>query len=487
MISLPVLILCSLLLYTAHARCKNNAFFTSPIIKVTGETNPYHVLATKDSATAYCQLQGFAKAGHIIKIASSVSVGLEIVDLSTGSTCPDKKGSRCKIILSVECIPKVGGSQCQMDADGNIGYGNQGSNNFGSFNQGSDNVGNGNHGANSLGCQNHGADQQGVGNAGQSNTGCYAKGVGITSSCAVTISESCSSTVTLLGLVPMKVYVSNTDGNLVNICSTDGAKVYYCVASYGNFKGPAGIFVDSAQKKVYIVNEVGNTVSICDTDNTRLSNCVATKNIGLAEPNGMFVDVSNKKAYMGNEEGKSVTICDVTDDSKLQNCGNSTIKKQPTGVFVVGSKVYVTSEAGNYISICDTDNIKLSNCIKYTNSSFNEPTAIFVDSTHSKVYIANENGNSVVICNTDKNHASLTDCHIAGNDFPRESKKEDGITGIYVDVPNKKAYICAESAGAVVVCDTDGEKLSSCVNSEIKSVFGNPNGIFFVNTVQTVV
>lgn len=169
---LAPLIVCSLLFHTARAHCRNNVFFTSPIIKVTDETNPYHVLASKNSATAYCQLQGFAKAGHI-KTASSVLVELEIVDLSTGSTCTGKKN--CKVIQSVECIRGLDASKCQKDADGNIGYGNKGTNNFGTFNQGSNNVGNANHGANGIGCQNHGADQQGVGNAGQNNTGCYAK------------------------------------------------------------------------------------------------------------------------------------------------------------------------------------------------------------------------------------------------------------------------------------------------------------------------
>ncbi|KAL6781094.1 hypothetical protein ACKKBG_A09795 [Auxenochlorella protothecoides x Auxenochlorella symbiontica] len=92
---------------------------------------------TSDSATGYCRLRGFSKAGGV-RTTTLQALGLSMHALHLWPQRVERSGSTA-ILLAVECL-KPGQHACTADDAGNVGFNNKGSNNFGNGNIGSGNI-----------------------------------------------------------------------------------------------------------------------------------------------------------------------------------------------------------------------------------------------------------------------------------------------------------------------------------------------------------
>jgi YVTN family beta-propeller protein len=150
-----------------------------------------------------------------------------------------------------------------------------------------------------------------------------------------------------------KLYVTNASGGTVSVISTATNTVVGTIP----VSFPFGVAVAPDGSKVYVTS--GSGVAVIDTTTNTVT---ATIPVGFIRPNGVAVTPDGSKVYVvievagttGFPVPGSVSVIDTLTNTMVGM--PIPVGSDPTGIAITpdGSKVYVTNEADNTVSVIDT-------------------------------------------------------------------------------------------------------------------------------------
>ncbi|MEA3458534.1 MAG: beta-propeller fold lactonase family protein [Candidatus Thermoplasmatota archaeon] len=189
------------------------------------------------------------------------------------------------------------------------------------------------------------------------------------------------------------VYVLNVHGNNASVIDTSSNTVSATIL-LGN--EPWGITVNPSGNHAYATNDMDDTVSVIDTVNNTV---IATIPVGDG-PLGIAVNPGGTEAYVANESDNTVSVIDTatyTVTRTIPNVGMTGIAVNPAGteVWTGNGEDLVLIDSNNYMVIHTIKTGSGYDCIAFNNSG-------------SRVYVTNEYANTVSVIDTASNSVIKT-------------------------------------------------------------------------------
>jgi YVTN family beta-propeller protein len=201
-------------------------------------------------------------------------------------------------------------------------------------------------------------------------------------------------------------YITNQNPNTVSVIDTATDTV---IATIPVGVTPVGVAVSPDGSKVYVTNVSDTTVSVIDTATNTVS---ATVPVGL-RPFGVAVSPDGSKVYIANEFADTVSVIDTVTNTVIGS--PISVGPFPAGVAVTpdGSKVYVANNGADTVSVIETATNTVSATITLgLTPRCNQPRpcamAVAVSPDGSKVYVTNELANTVSVIDTATDTVSAT-------------------------------------------------------------------------------
>jgi YVTN family beta-propeller protein len=204
-----------------------------------------------------------------------------------------------------------------------------------------------------------------------------------------------------------KAYVTNEGSNNVSVIDTATENVTATVP-VGNY--PYEVAVSPDGTKVYVTNDGSNTVSVIDT---ATNNITATVNAnGFNYPYGVAVSPDGTKVYVTNDGSNNVSVIDAATENITAGVP---VGNYPYGVAFSpdGTKVYVANSNDNTVSVIDTATNNVTATVPVGNGGRghhggNYPYGVAVSPDGTKVYVTNEGSNTVSVIDTATNNVTAS-------------------------------------------------------------------------------
>lgn len=208
---------------------------------------------------------------------------------------------------------------------------------------------------------------------------------------------------------------------------------------------------------LYVANHDSDTVSVINrADNT----VVKTINVGNA-PVDIAVNTGGTRVYVTNEGSNTVTVIDTTNDFKI--AATITVGAQPTAVAVRpdGKRVYVTNTGGRSVSVIDP----LTNKRIGTISVGTAPREIAFSPDGKLAFVANYGSGSVSVINT-------------SNGYVTGIRVGSAPAGVAVTPSGQFVYVTNGGSNTVSVIDVAKRRVVTTipVSSQPRQVVLSPDG-----------
>lgn len=174
-----------------------------------------------------------------------------------------------------------------------------------------------------------------------------------------------------------RVYVTNQDSDSLSVIYKDDKGIYQAnhlpleeEEGEEKLKGPRGVAVNPAINYIYVANAIENTVYVIN-ENAIEAGTLPKPDVAPCNNDGIVDD-----------------ICSISVNSPFGIAVNSS-----------GTRVYVTSNNGNGLTLIDAEKNQVIDFIP----AGNEPLGVSVDPTDRYVYVTNSGSNSVSIIDTEQN------------------------------------------------------------------------------------
>jgi YVTN family beta-propeller protein len=171
-------------------------------------------------------------------------------------------------------------------------------------------------------------------------------------------------------------------------------------------KAPSGIAAHPDNQRVFVAERDEDQVAVIDIQTHEVIQRIKTQ----SHPFALMIDRKGEKLYTLNVWSNSVTISDATAAGKGRLLSTVPVGKAPYGAAESsdGSRVYVSNQHGETVSVIDTTTLKVTQTLK----GFEYPEGVY---THGhKLYAVNWMSDSVSVINTDTG-AVLTEIAVGKN------------------------------------------------------------------------
>jgi len=271
------------------------------------------------------------------------------------------------------------------------------------------------------------------------------------------------------------LYVANTLGDSVSIIDTS-TQSYVRTIPVGS--GPTQMVY--LLGKLYVANSTSTSISSINT-----SKLLATISTGLNPVS--FTTLANRYLYVVNSKNKNVTVIDAADTTSVQISEPKTqitVGNGPSGLVLVGKKIYVTNTDDGTVSVIDTTN----NTVTKTLSVGEKPSAIVALGT--SVFVTNSGVDTVsmidtttdVVKQTIKVGTSPISMTVSGTKVYVQNKDSKDISIIYTGTPLLKSFSTDTPDGTY----RDGAIMNIVASFDQKLASGSTMTLLLNNGVELV-
>lgn len=196
---------------------------------------------------------------------------------------------------------------------------------------------------------------------------------------------------------------------------------------------------------------------------------------------GVTVNPAHTYAYIVRKDHDQVLACSIDRSTgALSNCvstATTTVLKGPTKLTFnpAGTFAYITNYRGNYLTYCKANSVNgiLSECYTSTETVFDKPASIAIDSKNQYAYITNNGTDkgkeNVQSCIIESSSGSLKSCVATGSGY-------DGPFGITLSKDNKYAYTTNKTA--IKFCPVEsGLFVGSCASAITSTNFTSTSNV----------
>ncbi len=250
-----------------------------------------------------------------------------------------------------------------------------------------------------------------------------------------------------IAVTSSKAYVVNSQDESVSVITTSSDIVTDTI-TVGN--APSAVAVTPDGITAYVTNNVDSTVSVIDTASDTVS---GTLSVGPA-PSAVAVSPDGTRAFVAN--GANGTVSSIVVSSGAVN-GVYTVGNQPSGIAVTASKIYVSNQGSDTVSVVDVGLVVPVG---------DGPYAVAFTPDSAKAYVANNTAGTVSVMNVLT--GSVTSTVTVGTN----------PSGIAVTPDGDKAYVVNQGDSNVSVIDTSTDTVVESISVGVapNAVVVTPDG-----------